>query len=51
MRPVTQNSQWPQNAERQVTTASPTLTERTSLPIASTIPAASCPGMQGMAWG
>ena len=47
MRPVTQYSQWPQNAERQETTASPGLTVRTSLPTASTMPAASWPGIAG----
>ena len=47
IRPVTQNSQCPQNAERQVTTASPGFTVRTSLPTFSTIPAASWPGIAG----
>ncbi len=51
IRPVTQYSQWPQKAERQVTTWSPTFTVRTSLPTASTTPAASWPGMQGRGWG
>jgi hypothetical protein len=51
MRPVRQNSQVPQNTERQVTTASPRFTRRTSLPTASTMPAASCPGTAGRGWG
>lgn len=51
MRPDTQNSQWPQKADRQVTTASPGLTVRTSLPTASTIPAASWPGIAGSGCG
>ena len=51
MRPVTQNSHWPQNALRHETTWSPGFTIVTSLPTARTTPAASCPGTSGSACG
>ena len=47
MWPVRQYSQWPQKADRQVTTWSPTFTVRTSEPTFSTIPAASWPSTAG----
>ncbi len=51
MWPVRQNSQWPQKADRQVITWSPTFTVRTSEPICSTTPALSWPSTAGRGKG
>ncbi len=47
MWPVRQCSQWPQKADRQVITWSPTFTVRTSEPTSSTTPALSWPSTVG----